>query len=164
MLAARTERARFASCLFLHLSVLIILACALSAVAQSTAPGNAASASRPPILPKTCLKQSRPSEKINALLETVHDHPTAGAYNTLGVLYAQGDRVWCAIKAFETAIKLEDPNWEAHYNLAVALISKGDQTEATRELRTAIQQKPDSVSSHFALGSVFENEKKLSDA
>jgi len=135
-----------------------------SAMGQSAVPGHAVPAVRPPILPKTCVEQTHPSDKIKILLEAIHDHPTAGAYNTLGVLYAQGDRVWCAIKAFETSIKLEDPNWEAHYNLAVALISKGDQTEATRELQTAIQQKPDSVSSHFALGSVFEDEKKLSDA
>ena len=119
---------------------------------------------RPPILPKTCLEQRHPSEKITALLEAIHDHPTAGAYNTLGVLYAQGDRVSCAIAAFEAAIKLEDPNWEAHYNLAVALLSKGDRTKAMRELQTAIQQKPDSVSSHFALGSVLEDERRLGDA
>jgi tetratricopeptide (TPR) repeat protein len=164
MLAARTERARPARCWFLHLSVLVILAGALSAAAQSAAPGHAVSAARPLTLPKTCLEQSHPSEKITALLESVHDHPTAGAYNTLGVLYAQGDRVSCAIKAFETAIKLEDPNWEAHYNLAIALLSKGDRTEATRELRTAIQQKPDSVSSHFALGSLLGDENKLGEA
>lgn len=138
--------------------------CSLSAAAQSAAPGHAGSATPPPTLPKTCLEQSHPSEKITALLETIHDHPTAGAYNTLGVLYAQGDHVWCATKAFEAAVKLEDPNWEAHYNLAIALLSKGDRTEATRELRTAIQQKPDSVSSHFALGSVLEDEKKLGEA
>ena len=164
MLAAITERARPARCWFLHFSVLMMLAPAFSAVGQSAVPGHAVPAVRPAILPKTCLEQSHPSEKITALLEAIHDHPTAGAYNTLGVLYAQGDRVWCAIKAFKTAIKLEDPNWEAHYNLAIALISKGDQMEATRELQTAIQQKPDSVSSHFALGSVFKDEKKLSDA
>ena len=164
MLAARTERARSARCWFLRLSVLMILAGVLSAAAQSAAPGNALSAARPPILPKTCLEQSHPSAKITALLETVHDHPTAGAYNTLGVLYAQRDRVSCAIKAFEASIKLEDPNWEAHYNLAIALISKGDQTEAARELQTATQQKPDSVSSHFALGSVLEDQKKLEEA
>jgi tetratricopeptide (TPR) repeat protein len=164
MLAARTERARSARCWPLRLSVLMILAGVLSAAAQSAAPRHSVSAARPPILPKTCLEQSHPSVKITALLETVHDHPTAGAYNTLGVLYAQGDRVSCAIKAFEASIKLEDPNWEAHYNLAIALISKGDRTEAARELQTATQQKPDSVSSHFALGSVLEDEKKLGEA
>jgi superkiller protein 3 len=101
---------------------------------------------------------------VTALIESVHDHPTAGAYNTLGVLYAQGNRVSCAIAAFEGALKLENQNWEAHYNLAVALLGKGDRARATRELQTAIQQKPDSVSSHFALGSVFEGEKKLGAA
>src|SRR5580704_1952672 len=122
MLAARTERARRARCLLLHLSVLMLLVCSVSAAAQSSAPGHAGSATRPPTLPKTCLEQSHPSEKITALLETIHDHPTAGAYNTLGVLYAQEDRVSCAIAALEASIKLEDPNWEAHYNLAIALL------------------------------------------
>jgi tetratricopeptide (TPR) repeat protein len=164
MLAARTERARPARCWFLHLSVLITLAGALCAAAQSAAPGHAVSAARPPILPKTCLEQSHPSGKITSLLEAVHDHPTAGAYNTLGALYAQESRISCAVKAFETAIALEDPNWEAHYNLAIALLSKGDRTQAIRELRTAIQQKPDSVSSHFALGTVLKDEKKLGEA
>ena len=115
-------------------------------------------------LPKSCLEQSHPSEKITALLESVHDHPTAGAYNTLGVLYAQSDHVSCAIAAFEAALKLEDQNWESHYNLALALLRKGDRGRAVRELQTAIQEKPDSVSSHFALGSVFEGEQKLREA
>src|SRR5438552_3325767 len=163
MSASKIERARPARGWFLHLSFLMILACAVSAVGQSAALGHAVPA-RPPILPKPCLEQSHSSEKITALLETIHDHPTAGAYNTLGVLYAQGDRVSCAIAAFEAAINLEDPNWEAHYNLAIALLSKGDRTKAMRELQTAIQQKPDSVSSHFALGSVLEDEKKLGEA
>ena len=114
-------------------------------------------------LPTQCL-QSRSSEKIAALLESIHDHPTAGAYNTLGVLYAQADRVSCAIPTFETALKLENQNWEVHYNLALALLRKGDRTLAVRELQTAIQQKPDSVSAHFALGTLLESEKKLSKA
>jgi tetratricopeptide (TPR) repeat protein len=116
-----------------------------------------------PSLPRQCL-QGRSSEKIAALLESIHDHPTAGAYNTLGVLYAQADRVSCAIPAFETALKLENQNWEVHYNLALALLRKGDRTLAARELQAAIQQKPDSVSAHFALGTLFESEKKLSEA
>ncbi len=115
-------------------------------------------------MPKSCLKQSQPSEKITALLESVHDHPTAGAYNTLGVLYAQTDRASCAVSAFQAALKWEEPNWEAHYNLALALLRKGDRAAAARELQTAIQQKPDSVSAHFALGTVFEGEKKLAEA
>src|SRR5258708_9961515 len=164
MLAARTERARPGKHSLVELSVLMTLAGTLSVVSQNAALGQAAPASHPAALPKSCLEQSHPSEKIAALLESVHDHPTAGAYNTLGVLYAQEDRVSCGVAAFEAALKLEDQNWEAHYNLALALLRKGDRVRATRELQTAMQQKPESVSSHFALGTVFEDEKKLGSA
>jgi tetratricopeptide (TPR) repeat protein len=161
MLPDRTERARSGR---YSLSVLITLAGALSFASQNAAPRQAAPAPRPPALPKSCLQQNHPSEKIAALLESVRDHPTTGAYNTLGVLYAQADRGLCAIAAFETALKLEDQNWEVHYNLALALLRKGDRGRAAGELRTAIQQKPDSVSSHFALGNVLEDEKKWGEA
>src|SRR4029077_4813753 len=146
------------------LSVLITLAATPFAASQNAAPGQSSPAVHSAALPKSCLEQSHPSEKIAALLESVHDHPTAGAYNTLGVLYAQADRVSCGIAAFEAALKLGDQNWEAHYNLALALLRKGDRVRARRELQTAIQQKPDSVSSHFALGTVFEDDRKLGSA
>ncbi len=144
--------------------VLVTLAGTLSAAGQAAASGQAAPAARPLGFSKSCLEQSNPSEKMTALLESVHDHPTAGAYNTLGVLYAQADRVSCAIAAFEAGLKFGDQNWEVHYNLALALLRKGDRARTVHELQTAIQQKPDSVSSHFALGSVFEDEKKLGNA
>src|ERR1700757_3380381 len=159
MLAASTGRA--GRCWLLQSSVLIAFGSTLCVAAQTAAPAHANSASRPPVLPRMCLVQRQPSEKIKALLDTIQDHPTAGAYNTLGVLYAQKDRLSCAIPAFEASFQLDGQNWEAHYNLALALLRKGDRPRATRELRTAIQQKPDSVSSRFALGSVLKDEKKL---
>jgi tetratricopeptide (TPR) repeat protein len=162
MLAARTERARPGRFSLVELSVLMTLAVCVAA--QNTAPGRAPAAARPLVLPKSCVEQNHPFEKIAALLESVHDHPTAGAYNTLGVLYAQMDRVSCGIAAFEAALKLEDRNWEAHYNLALAVLRKGDRTRAMHELRTAIEQKPDSVSSHFALGSIFADTRQLGNA
>jgi tetratricopeptide (TPR) repeat protein len=164
MSAARTERARPGRYSLLKVSVLMTLAGTLSVAGQNAPTRQAAPAAHPSVLPKSCLEQSHPSEKITALLESVHDHPTAGAYNTLGVLYAQADRVSCGIAALEAALKLEDQNWEPHYNLALALLRKGDRARATHELQAAIQQKPDSVSSHFALGSVFEEEKKFGTA
>ena len=164
MLAATTKRARPGRYALLKLSVLITLAATPSIASQNAAPGQSARAVHSAALPKPCLEQSHPSEKITALLKTVHDHPTAGAYNTLGVLYAQADRVSCGIAAFEAALKLGDQNWEAHYNLALALLRRGERARAVHELQTAVQQKPDSVSSHFALGSVFEDEKKLGNA
>src|SRR3984885_15593836 len=164
MLAPRTERARPRRYSLLELSARMTIAGTLCVAPQTPTPGHAVSAPRPSALPKSCLEQSRASEKITALLESVHDHPTAGAYNTLGVLYAQADRVSCGIAAFEAALKLGDQNWEAHYNLALALLRKGERARAMHELQTAIQQKPDSVSSHFALASVFEDEKKWGNA
>jgi tetratricopeptide (TPR) repeat protein len=116
------------------------------------------------VLPQSCLERSHPSEQVTALLESLRDHPTSGAYNTLGVLYAQADRVSCAIAVFETALKLEQQNWEIHYNLALALLRKGDRARAVRELQIAIQQKPDSVSAHFALASILGDEKKWGQA
>src|SRR6202035_5073001 len=162
MLAARTERARPGRYSLVDLGVLMTLAACVAA--QNTAPSQAASTVGPSVLPKSCVEQNHPSEKLAALLESAHDHPTAGAYNTLGVLYAQADRVSCGVAAFEAALKLEDQNWEAHYNLALVLLRKGDRARAIHQLQTAIQQKPDSVSSHFALGSVFEEQKKWGNA
>src|SRR5437660_5337859 len=126
---------------FLSLGSLVTLVGTTLVATQNPPSAQSIAKVGPPSLPRQCL-QGRSSEKIAALLESIHDHPTAGAYNTLGVLYAQADRVSCAIPAFEAAINLEDPNWEAHYNLAIALLSKGDRTKAMRELQTAIQQKP----------------------
>ena len=142
--------------------VLTMLACTLSVAGQSATPRRVTSAA--PALPEQCLRQKDSSEKIAVMLKTVHDHPTAGAYNTLGVLFAQADRVSCAIAAFEVALKLDERNWEVHYDLALALITKGDKARAERELQTAIQQKPYSVSAHFALGSLLEDEKRLVEA
>src|SRR5439155_7099099 len=62
------------------------------------------------------------------------------------------------------ALKLEGQNWEAHYNLALALLKMGNRTGAKQELQAAIQHKPDSVSSHFALGSLFESDNKSDEA
>ena len=115
-------------------------------------------------LPAACIKQGHSSERIAALLESVQDHPTAGAYNTLGVLYAQGDKVSCALSAFKNALRLDNGNWEVHYNYGLALLRARQQASAKKELQTAIQKKPDAVSAHFALGTLLESEQQLSAA
>lgn len=119
---------------------------------------------KPPVLLASCAAYAHGSEKMAVLIESVQEHPTSGAYNTLGALYAEKDKVACAITAFEAALNLDKQNWEAHYNLALALIRKGDRSRAERELQAAIQEKPDSVSSQFALGSLYESEGKLPQA
>ena len=142
----------------------LIMAITLSPAAQTANPAHADSPSRPPVIPQNCLSQARRSDNINEVLESIHDHPTAGAYNTLGVLYAQQNWGSCAISAFEASLRVQDLNWEAHYNLGVALVRKGDRARAMQEIRTAIQQKPDSLTSRFALANLLEAEKELPEA
>src|SRR6266403_4561313 len=147
----------------LRLVSLLVVADANHVVAQSHAPvsrGDAVSKSSR-ALPKSCLVQEHPSEQISVLLETIRDHPTAGAYNTIGALYAQNSRVACAISAFEAALRLDGKNWQSHYNLGLALLTKGDRARAAAEFQAAIRQKPDSVASHFALGTLLQEERKL---
>ena len=88
----------------------------------------------------------------------------AGAYNTLGALFAQQSLDACAIASFEASLHLDPKNWEARYNLALALMKRGNRQRAVEELRAAIAAKPDSASAHHALGTLFEAEKKLPDA
>jgi tetratricopeptide (TPR) repeat protein len=144
------------------------LAAARPCVAQSAAPAGQATAphrsATPSVLPKLCLMPARASEQITTLLETVKDHPTAGAYNTLGALYAAAGQVNCAIPAFQLSVEMDRQNWEAHYNLALALLTIRDPVRAAAELHAAIAAKPDSASSHFALGTLLYNEKKLAPA
>jgi tetratricopeptide (TPR) repeat protein len=143
---------------------LLVMAGTISLAGQSTNSAPTASPQHRPVLPQECLSPAHSSDKIGELLESIHDHPTAGAFNTLGVLYAQQEQVLCAISAFEASLRSQDQNWEAHYNLAIALLRRGERTRASRELRTAIEQKPDSVNSRYALASVLEEEKKFTEA
>jgi len=152
--------------LCLALGVFIVVG-AVCASAQNTVPLARSGKLTPKssaVLPKTCLSQEHQSDKIAALMESIQDHPTAGAYNTLGVLFAQADRLTCAVPAFQAALKLERQNWEVHYNLALTLLKTRDRSGAKRELQTAIQQKPDSVSSRFALGSLLQSDNRLDEA
>ncbi len=131
MLTARTERARLGKRLLVTL-YLLALGGTLSVAAQTGA-NQVAPSARPPSLPKSCLEQSQPSDKITALLDSVHDHPTAGAYNTLGALYAQADRVSCAVVAFESALKLQDPTLDAETR--PALRARGGQARRSLDRR-----------------------------
>ena len=144
---------------FRKLSLLMTLVSASAGTVQSQASAQSGS---PLPLPTACLTPG--SEKVSALLGSIRDHPTAGAWDTLGVLYAPADRLSCAIPAFENAIQLKDQDWEPRYNLALALLRAGNRDRAKHELQTAIRLKPDSISSHFALGSVLQDDGKFEEA
>src|SRR5579862_4505634 len=156
-----------AACLMLSLVFSLVNTRTLCS-AQTKTPVSTRNAPAPPAssssLPKQCLTPKSGSEQISMLLETVRDHPTAGAYNTLGALFAAAGQVNCAIPAFQISLLLDARNWEAHYNLGLAFLSSGDPASAATELRAAIREKPDSATSHFALGTLLYNQKKLTPA
>ena len=112
--------------LLLSLGAVVTFTGASLTLGQNSPPAPSTDASRLR-LPATCLQQRRASEKIVTLLGIVAEHLTAGAYNTLGVLYAQADRAQCAVAAFENALKREDQNWVLQDALKQA---PADQAEA----------------------------------
>ena len=72
------------------------------------------------------------------LESVIHSHPSAGAYDALGAYFGRQQKLSCAISAFESAIRLEPNSWEAHFNLALALLQLHQTERAVRELRMAI--------------------------
>ena len=115
-----------------------------------------------PALPAACREHA--SGKIADVLQAVEGHPTAEAYNTLGALFAQQERLECAIPAFRESLRLNSKAWDARYNLAQALIGKGEKAEATSELHALIEQRPESVAAHNSLGTLLQSEGKLEAA
>lgn len=143
-------------------------ATAVSAAArgrQQTRPAAAATNPRPPpALPKSCLEPTHINGNIAKVLDAVRDGPTAGAWNTLGALYAQRGDLACAIPSFKEALRLQPDSQEARYNLALGWIRSGRPAKAAGELRTLIQQNPQFAGAHLALGTVLEGAGKLEAA
>ena len=86
-------------------------------------------------MPKACLESGRESQIPPRLLEALRNHPTADAWNALGVVYAQRESLACAIPSFETALRLQPDSAEARYNLALALTKGGSTQQATRNCK-----------------------------
>jgi tetratricopeptide (TPR) repeat protein len=104
------------------------------------------------------------NQRVGDLSMVVARHPTAEAYNALGVLYAEGNKLNCAVPAFEQALRLDEQDWRARYNLALALIQKGKEKKAADHLHILIQQKPCSPDAHNILGSVLQQQGELAAA
>src|SRR5215472_11377650 len=157
----------YRSAMSLTLALLGMLSLSELALAQKAAvnqPQHKVSSTASDSIPENCLTAKSGSEQISVLLESVKDHPTSGAYNTLGALYAASGQINCAVPAFHAALRIDSTNWEAHYNLALSFLHLGDTAGATTELRAAIHEKPDSAASRFALGTLLHNQKKLASA
>jgi len=115
-------------------------------------------------LPPACQNLGKLNQRVGDLLTVVARHATAEAYNALGVLFAEGDELNCAIPAFEEALRLDEQDWRARYNLALALIKKGEEKKAADHFHILIQQKPDSPDAHNALGSLLQQQGELEAA
>src|SRR5437588_58464 len=87
------------------------------------------------------------------LEQALKSQPSARAFNALGAYFAQRQQFVCAIAAFESALKLDPVSSEAHYNLALALLEKGDVSRAAKELEGVVRQQPNTPDAHNALGS-----------
>jgi tetratricopeptide (TPR) repeat protein len=86
------------------------------------------------------------------LEQAIKAHPSAGAYDALGAYFGQRRKISCAISAFESAVHLDPNSWEAHFNLALALLQSNQPTRAVREHRIATYFQPENPPGHIALG------------
>ena len=86
------------------------------------------------------------------LERTIATHPSAAVYDELGAYFGQQGQLSCAISAFRSALHLAPQSWEAHYDLAIALLQHDDAEQAQRELRAAAALKPGTPQIQLALG------------
>jgi tetratricopeptide (TPR) repeat protein len=86
------------------------------------------------------------------LEQAIKAHPSAGLYDALGAYFGQRQKITCAISAFESPVRSGPNSWEAHFNLALALLQSNQPTRAARELRIATHLQPENPPGHIALG------------
>jgi len=86
------------------------------------------------------------------------------AHNALGAWFAARKEYPCAIASFETATHLDPALWEAHYNLALALLATGHPETAGEHLLAALPLAPDSAQIPFQLGQVLIMQRRYNAA
>lgn len=79
--------------------------------------------------------------------------PLAEVYNNLGVVAARRGRKNSA-EYFEKAIRNDPSDPDYHFNLGISLSLAGDRTGAARELRTALEHRPNDLEAKALLDSV----------
>ena len=77
------------------------------------------------------------------------------AYNNLGVLEFQKDRIDDAIDNYERSLRVHSDYPEAHYNLGSALLQKGKIDEAIKQCQKALELQPNEPDAHVVLGNAF---------
>ena len=101
-----------------------------------------------------------------ALTSAIQTNPSARTHIALGVWFAERKQFLCAIDLFEAAVSVDPSSWEAHYDLALALIGAGRDADAERHLRAALPSAPPSSSSQisFQLGQLLVKQRRYSAA
>ncbi len=79
--------------------------------------------------------------------------PLAEVYNNLGVVAARRGQKK-AVDYFERAIQNDPSDPDYHFNLGVTLTQTGDRAEAARELRTALDRRPNDAEAKMLLESL----------
>jgi tetratricopeptide (TPR) repeat protein len=98
------------------------------------------------------------------LVVAVKAQPTAPTHIALGVWFAQRKDYSCAIPSFETALRFNPNSWEAHHDLALALIATGRVQKAEEHLRAALSSAPDTAQVPFHLGQILTAQRRYSAA
>jgi tetratricopeptide (TPR) repeat protein len=101
-----------------------------------------------------CLSADRaPADLVQAVIA----QPNAPAYDQLGVAFGRDGDYRCAESAFEAALAIDPAAVQPRYDLALALIQVHQPQRAAQELRTVIEQQPDSFAAHNALGLALQD-------
>ncbi len=89
---------------------------------------------------------------------------TGRRHNALGAWFAARKQYPCAITSFETASRLDPTLWEAHFNLALALMATGRTRAAEEQLRAALPLAPESAGVPFQLGQALILQRRYTAA
>jgi tetratricopeptide (TPR) repeat protein len=98
------------------------------------------------------------------LMAAIKAQPTAPSHIALGVWFAQRKQYSCAIDSFEAALRFDPDLWEAHYDLALALIATGRVQSAEEHLRAALPSAPGTAQVRFHLGQVLTTQRRYTAA
>jgi tetratricopeptide (TPR) repeat protein len=108
--------------------------------------------------------QDRQCDGPMDLVRTIKAAPSSAAYNALGAQFAQQREFSCAIRAFESGLRLDSNSFETRYNLGLALLENGEYKRAATELRIVVRQKADLLAAHNALAAALREVGQLDGA
>src|SRR6185312_4001962 len=96
---------------------------------------------------------------VSSLESAVHAGPKQSqGHNLLGAAFSRIGREREAIEQFETALRLDEGNVNARYNLVFALVKAGDLTAAQKNLAQVVTAYPKDASLHNFWGELLEQE------